>query len=121
VVSVFGSVPVSPAEGVAVQPVPAADGVVDGQRIILGPVAEIPLGGIPVNPLEGVSVTIQSNGDEAVVVQGPVVGVPLGTAPVIPQTATASPSAIPVPQAQDANTIPGATEISMEEMNELLS
>jgi hypothetical protein len=94
VVSVFGSVPVSPAEGVAVQSVPAA---------------------------EGVPVTTQSNGGEAVVVQGPVVGVPLGTAPVIPQTATVPPSAIPVPQAQDANTIPGATEISMEEMNELLS
>jgi hypothetical protein len=74
----------------------------------------------PIPAAEG-AVVQQPNGDEAVVVQGPVVGVPLGTAPVIPQTAMAPPSIAPVPQAQDANTIPGATEISMEEMNELLS
>jgi hypothetical protein len=49
-------------------------------------------------------------------------GVPLGTAPVIPQTAMPVPVvATPAPQAPDTNTIPGQQEITMEEMNELLS
>jgi hypothetical protein len=49
-------------------------------------------------------------------------GVPLGTAPVIPQTTMPVPVvAAPAPQAPDANTIPGQQEITMEEMNELLS
>jgi hypothetical protein len=102
-----------PAPGVVPAPVPGVEAPVSSGGAVAAQPVPSETAQVPVN--------IPLNEDEAVVVQGPVAGVPLGTAPVIPQTAMAPPSIAPVPQAQDANTIPGQVEISMEEMSQLLS
>jgi hypothetical protein len=52
---------------------------------------------------------------------GPVLGVPLGTAPVIPQTLGVIQETFVAGPSLDVNKVPGQQEISMEEMNQLLS
>ena len=88
-----------------------------GGNLAIGP---MPVVETAVSPVKPATTTFGGLGASPTVPQG-APGVPLGTAPVIPQSAVQLPATSIPPVLPDVNLIPGQQEITMEEMEQLLS